>query len=89
MNKSFRNALNNGLNSDSSDLFIGLWVLLPRCATAWMFRKVGGTSAVWPLVPAVGAVRNAVAQLAHVDAEFGPSAPVLVGGAACHGALGT
>lgn len=80
MNKSSRNALNNIFKSDSSDLFVGLWVLL---------QKVGGTSAVRPLVPAVGAVRNAVAQLAHVDADFGPSAPVLVGGAACHGAVGT
>lgn len=52
-------------------------------------RFSGGTSAMRALVPAVGAVRNAVAQFAHVDADFGPSAAVLVGGATCHGAVGT
>lgn len=61
-------------------------------AVSWKLRKVElycDTSAVRPLVPAVGAVRNAVAQFAHVNAEFGPSTLVLVGRAARHGTVGT
>lgn len=51
--------------------------------------RVFSTSAVRPLVPAVGTVRNPVAQFAHVDTQLYPPTLVLVGGAPRHTAVRT
>lgn len=46
-----------------------------------------GTSAVWTLIPAIGAVRNPVAQFAHMNAEISSSTLVLVGRAPWYSAV--
>lgn len=45
------------------------------------------TSAVWTLIPAVGAVRNPVAQFSHMNAEISSSTLVLVGRAPRYSAV--
>lgn len=45
------------------------------------------TSAVWTLVPAVGAVRNPIAQFSHMNAEISSSTLVLVGRAPRYSAV--